>query len=283
MYRPTRRQAVAAFSAAAAGAVLLPGTARAAGPAPLRRAHAHNDYLHERPLLDALAHNFTSVEADVFLRDGQLLVAHEEAALDPTRTLQSLYLDPLARRIARNRGSVYAGYHRPLQLLVDIKDLGEPTYLELSRVLRRYRGLFSHAVDGRVQPRAVTAVISGDRAARIPMEAEHVRYAFYDGRYEDLPTDVPASFIPLLSASWSSAFTWQGAGPMPAAEREALRSVVALAHSKGQRVRFWATPDLPGPERDAVWRELLAADVDHLNSDDLAGLETFLRAADTVR
>ncbi|MFE4955615.1 hypothetical protein ACFRCW_16220 [Streptomyces sp. NPDC056653] len=39
-----------------------------------------------------------------------------------------------------------------------------------------------------------------------------------------------------------------------------------------------ATPDVAGPERDAVWTELPAAGVDHLNTDDLAGLELFLRA-----
>lgn len=41
-----------------------------------------------------------------------------------------------------------------------------------------------------------------------------------------------------------------------------------------------ATPDVPGPERDAVWTELPAAGVDHLNTDDLAGLEHFLRTHD---
>ncbi|MEV6109949.1 phosphatidylinositol-specific phospholipase C/glycerophosphodiester phosphodiesterase family protein [Streptomyces sp. NPDC051940] len=281
MYRPTRRQAVATFTAAVAGGLALPATAaRANGATPLRRAHAHNDYLHERPLHDALSHGFTSVEADIFLRDGKLLVAHEEATLDPARTLEALYLDPLARRVAANRGSVYAGHRQSVQLLIDIKDLGDATYRELSRVLRRYRGLFSYAVDGRVHPRAVTAVISGDRAARVPMEAEQVRYAFYDGRYDDLATSVPASFIPLVSGNWNSFFTWQGVGEMPAAERERLRSIIAFAHSRGQRVRFWATPDLLGAARDALWQELLAADVDHLNTDDLAGLETFLRARD---
>lgn len=47
-------------------------------------------------------------------------------------------------------------------------------------------------------------------------------------------------------------------------------------------MRFWATPDVAGSERDAVWTELLAAGVDHLNTDDLAGLELFLRAKDSV-
>jgi len=31
-------------------------------PRPLIRAHAHNDYLHERPLLDVLSHGFCGVE-----------------------------------------------------------------------------------------------------------------------------------------------------------------------------------------------------------------------------
>ena len=35
---------------------------------PLGQAHAHNDYYHKRPLLDALSHGFCSVEADVFLK-----------------------------------------------------------------------------------------------------------------------------------------------------------------------------------------------------------------------
>ena len=39
---------------------------------PLSLAHAHNDYEHERPLYDAIAHGFNSVEADVFLVDDDL-------------------------------------------------------------------------------------------------------------------------------------------------------------------------------------------------------------------
>src|SRR4051812_2888640 len=44
---------------------------------PLQRAHAHNDYEHRRPLFDALARGFSSVEADVWLSRGKLLVAHQ--------------------------------------------------------------------------------------------------------------------------------------------------------------------------------------------------------------
>ncbi|MBT2905135.1 phosphatidylinositol-specific phospholipase C/glycerophosphodiester phosphodiesterase family protein, partial [Streptomyces sp. McG8] len=245
---------------------------------PLWRAHAHNDYEHPRPLFDALDHRFGSVEADIYLVGGQLLVAHDPEDLDPARTLESLYLDPLAARVRANRGTVYRGDRGSLQLLIDLKTEGASTYAELDRRLRRYQGLFTTYAHGRVHPGPVTAVVSGDRAARAPMEAQRVRHAFYDGRPADLGGPAPASFVPLISDNWALNFTWQGVGAFPEAERRKLRTLVGTAHAHGQRVRFWATPDVPGPARDALWGELVAADVDHLNTDDLAGLEAFLDA-----
>ena len=285
---PSRRRVVTtALATLAAGATVPLRSAAAAAPVaarhrpplrPLRQAHAHNDYLHPHPLHDALSHGFTSVEADIFLVDGELLVAHEATDLDPTRTLASLYLNPLLARVRANHGTVYAGYREPVQLLIDIKTDGAAAYLELDRQLRRYRRMLTSYHDGRVRAGAVTPVISGDRAARVPMEAQRTRLAFYDGRLDDLGTAATASFIPLISSNWTESFGWLGTGPFPAAERDRLRSLVGAAHRGGQRVRFWATPDVAGPERDAVWTELLAAGVDHLNTDDLAGLELFLRA-----
>ncbi|MFD0413728.1 phosphatidylinositol-specific phospholipase C/glycerophosphodiester phosphodiesterase family protein [Streptomyces sp. NPDC127108] len=295
----TRRRALGTLGAAFAVVVAAPQLAHAADrspsgrsgrlpageaaarhprPRPLAQAHAHNDYEHPRPLLDALDHRFTSVEADIFLVGGKLLVAHDPEDLDPTRTLESLYLDPLAERVRANHGSVYRRWHGEFQLLIDIKTEGASTYRELDLHLRRYRHLFTTYAYGKVRRSAVTAVISGDRAARVPMEAQRVRHAFYDGRLADLGTAAPASFIPLISDNWSLNFTWQGVGPIPPAERQKLRDIVARAHGRGQRVRFWATPDLAGPQREAVWSELLAAGVDHLNTDDLAGLQQFLDA-----
>jgi hypothetical protein len=110
------------------------------------------------------------------------------------------------------------------------------------------------------------------------MEAQSVRRAFYDGRLADLGSAATASFIPLISDNWTLNFTWLGAGPFPDAERAKLRGIIVAAHERGQKVRFWATPDLAGPARDALWSELLAADVDYFNTDDLAGLEAFLDA-----
>ncbi|MEW2029105.1 phosphatidylinositol-specific phospholipase C/glycerophosphodiester phosphodiesterase family protein [Streptomyces roseifaciens] len=272
---PTPVSATPALAGPAAGR----DASGAPGRPPLRRAHAHNDYEHTHPLADALSYGFGSVEADIWLVGGRLLVAHDASGLDPSRTLEALYLDPLERRVRAGHGRVYPGHNLSLQLLVDIKTDGAATYRELSRRLRRYGTLFTSCADGRIRRGAVTAVVSGDRGARGPMAGERLRHAFYDGRLADLGGGSPASFIPLVSDNWSAGFGWQGVGPMPAAERARLRRIVSAAHAEGRRVRFWATPDRPGPAREAVWRELLSAGVDVLNTDDLAGLEAFLRAA----
>ncbi|MGH3664638.1 MAG: phosphatidylinositol-specific phospholipase C/glycerophosphodiester phosphodiesterase family protein [Egibacteraceae bacterium] len=247
-------------------------------PQPLERAHAHNDYEHERPLFDALDHGFTSVEADVWLVDGELRVAHDLIDVQPGVTLESLYLEPLRQRVKANHGSVYPG-PVPVQLLVDIKSEAEPTYRALHAALRPHRRMLTTYTPHKVHDGAVTVVVSGNRP-RALMASQRVRYAAYDGRLTDLGSGAPASFIPLISDRWDAHFTWQGVGPMPPAERAKLRDIIATAHADDQRVRFWATPDLDTPAREAVWRELVAADVDHINTDDLAGLQAFLLAND---
>src|SRR6187431_3368484 len=110
-------------------AALVGGAANGApqGVVPLPNAHAHNDYAHTHPLFDALDHGFSSVEADVFLVDGNLLVGHDREALRPGRTLESLYLAPLAAQIRQNNGHVYSLATR-FFLLIDIKDDPKQTY-----------------------------------------------------------------------------------------------------------------------------------------------------------
>ena len=71
-------------------------------------AHAHNDYLHERPLYEALENSFRSIEADVFSRGDSLYVAHNRSDIRPGKTLRALYLDPLAAYLSK--GDVITSY-----------------------------------------------------------------------------------------------------------------------------------------------------------------------------
>lgn len=249
-----------------------------AQPTPLTRAHAHNDYEHDRPLLDALDHGFTSVEADIHLVDGALLVAHDRDEVQAGRTLERLYLDPLRKRAQANGGRVYPN-GPTLILLIDIKSEAEATYAALRQALRHYADILTVFTPEARDEGAVTAIISGNRP-RATMEAESVRYAAYDGRLPDLDDSVQASphFIPLVSSNWSSIARWYGQGPFPEEGQQKLKAAVEKAHTQGRTIRFWATGDTP-----AVWRVLHDAGVDWLNADDLGKLQAFLEEAEGRR
>lgn len=236
--------------------------------------HAHNDYEHARPLLDALSHGFVSVEADVHLRDGELFVAHTGREIVPGRTLQSLYLEPLAARIRANGGSVH-GDGRPLLLLVDVKTGAADTYLALHQLLQRYEDMLTVYRGQEIRPGPVVVLVSGRRARGL-VQQQALRYAAFDGRLSDLGSGAPASLAPLVSARWGRHFAWRGDGPMPPRERMRLDRLVGDAHAAGRLVRFWATPDEPGARRDTVWWTLVDAGVDLISTDDLAGLARFL-------
>lgn len=254
----------------ALGLLVLTGAALAAeSPAPLTRAHAHNDYVHTRPLLDALDHGFSSVEADIYLVDGQLLVAHARYQVRPERTLQKLYLDPLRERVQRNGGRVYPGGPR-FWLLVEIKDDPATTYPVLRDVLQSYAAMLSRFEGDTIQTNAITVVITGHRPLAA-LRAEKVRYAGADGLLADLNGGDSASLIPWISENWRTFFSWRGRGEFPAAEKAKLRGYVAEAHRTGRLLRFWNAPDEP-----VAWRELYDAGVDLLNTDDLAGMQQFL-------
>ena len=243
--------------------------AQAKEPGTLARAHAHNDYWHERPLVDALELGFASVEADVFLVEGKLLVGHDRSELRTERTLESLYLTLLGERARRNGGNIFGDGTR-LTLLVDFKSEGPATYAALDRLLEKYGDLVSSVVDGEVQSRAVVVVVSGDRPVEV-MAAERKRFAAIDGRLAELNSDLPVHLVPLVSENWVDHFKWDGQGEMPADERAKLREIVKRVHDQGRRMRYWATP-----ETEECWRELVAANVDLIGTDELGRLAGLL-------
>ena len=237
-------------------------------------AHAHNDYMHERPLFDALDNGFRSIEADVFAIGDSLYVAHNRRDIKPGRTLRALYLEPLMQCISEDRLALYDSAN-PLILLVDIKDDGLTTYKLLDHILSESQEMLCQVSPEGYVPGKVMIVVSGNRPIEYMMQQTQ-RLAFVDGRMENLTETYPPLLMPLISDRWTKYFTWRGKGDMPEEERVQLRLYVQLAHEKGQLIRLWATPDKPGLEREAIWNELVEAGVDLINTDDLAGLHEFL-------
>jgi len=79
-------------------------------------------------LLDALEHGFTSVEADVWLVDGELRVAHDSWELAGAPTLEEAYLDPLAELVSPDGRQLHPGHDGGFQLLIDLKSAGPQTW-----------------------------------------------------------------------------------------------------------------------------------------------------------
>ncbi len=257
---------VAVLAGATTFASCAPGVRRPDPPTVLLRAHAHNDYNHTRPLLDALANGFRSVEADIYLVNGALLVAHDRADCRADRTLKALYLDPLSERVLANGGRVYPN-GPPFFLLIDIKENGERVYPDLEKLLKRYPGMIStFGAQGRQS--AVTVVLSGSRPRRY-LTAQSTRWAALDGQDTDLEAGASPDQTPLVSMKWP--FSWQGKGPMPGLERAKLRALADRANRQGCLLRLWGAPD-----NEAAWKELLDAKVGLINTDRLEDLRAFL-------
>lgn len=249
----------------------------APSPIPLPRAHAHNDYEHKRPLFDALDQGFCSVEADIYLVDGQLLVSHDRKGLKPERTLQALYLDPLRARVRANGGHVYPGL-RAVQniefiLLVDIKTDGPAVYAKLREVLAGYADVLTHFTPTSTTTGAITVILTGDRPADL-VAADPQRLCAVDGHFSDLEANTSVNLVPLVSESWQPTFHLFQDGVLAEADRVKLHGIVTKAHDQGRRIRFWGVQD-----KLFVWRELYEAKVDLLNTDDLAGLAEFLHGS----
>jgi len=238
---------------------------------PLPSAFAHNDYNHNRPLFDALENGYTNIEADVFLEDDELIIAHINPFFRRSKTLESLYLKPLARYIKNNGGEVYKGYTEPVILMIDIKTGADNTYAAIEKVLMRYSSILSSYDHGVVTKKQVTVVLSGHKPYQM-LKAQQTRFAFID---EDLVKSkqdtTSANIYELSSCKYSKILRWTGRGKFPDEERARLCAYVAMAHKFRRKVRLWASP-----ENQEVWRELLNCKVDLICTDKLAELKEFL-------
>lgn len=239
---------------------------------PLPNAHAHNDYEHSRPLFDALAQGFTSIEVDVYLVGDDLYVYHDlPQTVDPSRTLRKLYLEPLKQRIGQNGGQVYPAYDVTFFLMIDIKKNGLAVYEKLKEQLQGYQDILTTYDGQEKRSGPITVFLSGDRPIKTLL-SESQRLMALDGRPKDIGKGISSDHMPVISTNYKDHFTWNGEGEMPIKEWQKLRMLTANVHSEGKRIRFWGSPD-----KSKVWDKLLNAQVDLINTDDLVGLKQFLK------
>ncbi|MFT3787568.1 MAG: hypothetical protein QM770_15615 [Tepidisphaeraceae bacterium] len=230
--------------------------------------HAHNDHLHTTSLSSALDAGVSSVEVDVYLVNGELVIGPQGRT--PRITLKEGYLFPLLRRVVENDGWVYPTKRgQSLILLIDVKSDAAPAMRALVDELKSFgQILTTNRSSDSVDVAAISVVVTGQRdtsdALRI---GPHV--ILFDRTSKE--QSMPSWLNPLISDAWADHFEWDGHGAMPAAQQDRLRDYVAAIHRQGKLVRFWNAPDTP-----ECWKAQQAAGVDLIHSDRPAQACAFL-------
>lgn len=261
--------------------------------------HSHNDYEHRLPLFEALGSGCISVEADVHLKDNDLLVGHSGLGLHKDVTLRSLYLDPLQRILeAQNvatdtrRGVYDLAPEQTLVLLVDLKTSGPETFAELEAQLEPLRDLdFLTYWNGSariMRPLTIVATGNSDFESVLALNATH-RDIFWDAKLEKLiaDDDNPDSEPPtykfnqsnsyFASTKFENAMLW--AYP---SEYDKRPSQPEQARVRGLLTRYWDTPTEPPNMREVVWRVLVDAGVGVLNVDDLGAVRAKAKGVGSI-
>lgn len=227
-------------------------------------AHAHNDYLQKLPFWLAYKAGFGSIETDVFLRNQQLMVAHEAKEITAERTLEALYLKPLQEVINKNKGAVYADSSRRLQLMIDLNTTAETTLNPLINLLQRYPELTGCA--------SLQLVITGSRPAAERF-SKYPSWLFFDGVLDTTYSPASLARVALFSDNFKKHSRWNGKGMMPDIEKKALSDLVEIAHRQHKKIRFWNAPDL-----ENSWHTFLDMGIDWINTDHIKALTDFLTA-----
>lgn len=223
--------------------------------------HAHNDYVNRIPFYEAYRLGAGSIEADIFLRDGELYVAHEEESIKKGWTLDSMYLRPL-QKIVVDRSSKT---ERPLQLLIDLKTEGEPT---LNTLVKK---LMSYPPEVFAKNRSLQIVISGN----VPDPARwsvYPSFIFFDGRPNIVYSAEQLQRIGMISEDLKKYTEWNGKGLIVKPERDKITTVIASVHKQGKKFRFWGTPDQVN-----AWKTFITLGVDYIGTDRVDALAEYIR------
>jgi alkaline phosphatase len=226
------------------------------------RIHSHNDYEQPIPFWTAYHAKAGSIEVDIYLANGGILVAHDKEDLHPDKTIQKLYLDPLRQLIKENQGQLSADKNYAVQLLIDIKSPTNPCLDTLISILKTYPEI--------IHSKRIQLVLSGNKPP-VADFANYPDFILYDGLpWENYPASITQR-VPLLSANLQKYTKWNGKGIIPEKERKELEKVIAETHAKGKKIRFWNAPDFIN-----AWYELGKLGIDYMNTDHIPELAGFM-------
>jgi alkaline phosphatase len=221
------------------------------------RLHSHNDYKQNIPFLQAYYAGAGSIEADVYLLDSKLYVAHEKKEIAEDRTLTELYLKPLSALYKKNNNHPYADSLQTLQLVIDIKEDHVHVIPQLIKELKPYLNIFNYPSN----KHAVKIVLSGDMPSPAHF-GDYPDYIYYDGRPNIAYQPDELKCIGMISDNLAGYTEWNGKGALTKVDSLKVKTIINAAHANQKPFRFWATQDSPN-----TWIQLERLGVDWINTD----------------
>jgi glycerophosphoryl diester phosphodiesterase len=221
--------------------------------------HSHNDYEQKEPFFAAYHLGFDSIEADLYLKDGELYVAHDWKNISTERTLKKLYIEPLLLKIKENKGYPYPN-KKSLQLLLDLKKDGMQILQVLFAQLKPYKKELRH----------IKISISGDMPS--PNDFQNFdKMFFFDGRTNLIYSKKSFKRIALISTSFLDfGKYWAGKEPLSDEVFEKITQFATKMHAKNKKVRLWGTPNTV-----LAFETLQRLKIDIIGTDDLPLLRKF--------
>jgi len=226
--------------------------------------HSHNDYEQRIPFWLAYNAAFGSIEADIWLRAGKLLIGHDSNEIKSGRTLEDYYIRPLDSCVRMNNGHPFADAGRQLQLLIDIKTDSIGTLDALVALLKKYPLLTGSP--------SLKWAITGNRPASA-LFTSYPSFIWFDGVLHEDYSSQALSRICIMSDDFKYYSTWNGLDNMPDPDWQRLQQAVSKSHRLHKPVRFWRAPDFSD-----AWRVFIRLQVDYINTDHLPELAAFLKS-----
>lgn len=261
--------------------------------------HSHNDYTRRIPLFEALGSGCISVEADVHLVGGDLLVGHSSRGLKTASSLRTMYLEPLQRMIDRQNphrlaldsprhGIFEQDPQQTVILLIDHKTSGPETFVELHSQLQPLRELdyltYWNGSEKVMRPLTIVATGKAPFDSVMALSEAH-RDIFWDAPLDALPSALdefavdPPRFRYNLSNShyasvqYRNAVAWRPRyldPPLLTPQAKDLAATQAeQAAARGLLTRYWDAPTSPPNLRDSIWRWQVGARTGVINMDDM--------------
>ena len=226
--------------------------------------HSHNDYTHAIPFWDAYKNNAGVIEADVYVKNGILMVAHNKESIQPLHTLTAMYIDPILSVFDSSK--THADSMHTFYLMIDIKENANEVLDVLMQLLQKH----PYAFNRQVNTGAVQVFISGER----PSDTSFHRFASYI-MFDGLPAKQYApedlDKIVMISDNFRKYSAWNGTGILPAEDSIKILNVVKEAHAKKKPVRLWGAPDTT-----ECWLTLMRLNIDVINTDKVKECRLFV-------